>query len=64
MKTRDIILQQLAAVVAEYSPVALQNGITEDTTLDELWLDSLEGNFDAQTFGEFVALYSVVSHDQ
>lgn len=41
MTVRDVILRQLAAVVAQSSPLPLPEDVSDETMLDEFWLDSL-----------------------
>ena len=41
MSIREIVLKHLAAIVAEHSPVPFPDDVTDDTMLDEFWLDSV-----------------------
>lgn len=41
MNTHDIVLQHLADVVTEFSPLTFPNDVTDETRLDEFWLDSI-----------------------
>ncbi|MEM7531676.1 MAG: hypothetical protein AAF639_05855 [Chloroflexota bacterium] len=41
MDIREIVKNELAAVVAEKSPVPFPDDIEDDALLDEFWLDSV-----------------------
>lgn len=41
MNTREIVLQQLAEIMEESSPVPFPDDVTDETWLDEFWLDSV-----------------------
>lgn len=41
MNVRKTVLKHLAAIVGEHSPVPFPDDITDDTMLDEFWLDSV-----------------------
>ena len=41
MNTHDVVLQQLAEIVTEFSPLPFPDDVTDETRLDEFWLDSI-----------------------
>ena len=41
MNTRDIVLQHLAEIVTEFSPLSFPDDVTDETLLEEFWLDSV-----------------------
>ena len=41
MNIREIILQELATLVEEFSPLPFPDDVTDETRLDEFWLDSV-----------------------
>ena len=41
MNIREIVLKHLANIVTEHSPVPFPDDVTDDTMLDEFWLDSV-----------------------
>lgn len=41
MHIRQIVLEQLAATVEQSSPVPFPDDVTNETSLDEFWLDSV-----------------------
>lgn len=41
MNIRTIVLNRLAAIAAEFSPLPFPDEVSDDMRLDEFWLDSL-----------------------
>ena len=41
MDTREIVLHELAALVEDFSPIPFPDDVSDDTRLDEFWLDSV-----------------------
>ena len=41
MSIREIVLQELATLVEEFSPMPFPDDVTDETQLDEFWLDSV-----------------------
>ncbi|MEM7539317.1 MAG: hypothetical protein AAF639_44580 [Chloroflexota bacterium] len=41
MNIRAIILEQLAEVVTEFSPLSFPDDVTDETALADFWLDSI-----------------------
>ena len=41
MNTHDVVLQHLAETVTEFSPLPFPDDVTDETSLDEFWLDSI-----------------------
>ena len=41
MNTHDTVLHHLAETVTEFSPLPFPDDVTDETRLDEFWLDSI-----------------------
>ena len=41
MNIRAIILEQLAEIVTEFSPLSFPDNVTDETVLADFWLDSI-----------------------